>query len=190
MKKHSFIFIAFMLVAAWLMFTNQVVEKEPVFNRAWLGTPPIDLTQILGKNLNIACDEDRLTLKTAYDKVSHINVIRNQYGDTLLYGQVVKYGKYYFANTPLPNGNFMVSAIDIQPDYIVGLKTAHQQMQALGDSMKGGQYKELVNKKGAGPTVLTLNEALLYVFYQNFVFHSPQYFYEESPHETKTLLIQ
>jgi hypothetical protein len=189
MKKNSFIFIGFMLVGAWFMFTNQVVEKEPVFNRAWEGVP-IDLTQILGKNLNVACDEDRLTLKTTYDKKNHYNTVLNQYGDTLLYGQVVKYGKYYFANTPVGNGNFLICAIDIQPDFIAGLKTAHKQMQALGDSVKGGQYKELIVKKGVKYPVLAVNEALLYVFYQNFLYHSPQYFYEESPHEAKTLLLQ
>ncbi len=189
MKKHSFILITLVLVAAWFTFTNQFLEREPVFQKEWTGVP-IDLTKILGNEMNIACDEDRITLKITFDKINRYNEIRNQYGDTLLYGQVVKYDKLYFVNTPARNGNFTISSLDIQLDCIIGLKTARQQMQTLTESIKGGQYQDLICQKCSGKPVLAVNEPLLYGFYQKFLEQTPRYFYEESPHEPKTLLVQ
>ncbi len=189
MKKNSFIAIGLLLVAAWFTFTNQSLEKEVAFNQAWAGKS-VDLTQILGKNMNIACDEDRLSLTIRYNPVNQYNEIKNQYGDTLLYGRVVQYEKLYVVSMPTLSGLFDISAIDIQHDCITGLKTARKQMDALANSVKVGQYPELRCKTCTNPSALNVNEAVLYGFYQKFLNQSPRYFYEESPHESKTLLLQ
>lgn len=189
MKKNSFIAISLLLVAAWFTFTNQSLEKKTAFNRSWAGKS-VDLTQVLGKNLNIACDEDRLSLTIRYNPVNQYNEIKNQYGDTLLYGRVVQYEKLYVVSMPTHSGLFDISAIDIQLDCITGLKTARKQMDALSNNVKEGQYPELLCKTCTNPSVLAVNEAVLYGFYQKFLDQSPRYFYEESPHESKTLLLQ
>ncbi len=145
MKKNSFIAIGLLLVAAWLTFTNQSLEKEMAFNSTWVGQS-VDLTQILGKSLNVACDEDHLSLTIRYNPVNQYNDIINQYGDTLLYGHVVPYEKLYIVSLPTRKGLFDISAIDIQLDCITGLKTAHKQMDTLSNAIKAGQYPELLCK--------------------------------------------
>lgn len=189
MKSTSFIVIGLLLIAAWFTFTNQSLEKATAFNREWTGET-VDLTQVLGTNLNIACDEDRLSLTIHYNPVNQYNDIINQYGDTLLYGRVVQYQKLYIVSLPTRSGLFDISAIDIQLDCITGLKTARKQMDTLTSRIKAGQYKELICKTCTNPSDLTVNEAVLYDFYQKFLDQSPRYFYEESPHESKTLLLQ
>ncbi len=189
MKSTSFIVIGLLLGVTWFTFTNESIEKETAFNSEWTGNS-VDLTQILGQNLNIACDEDRLSLTIRYNPANQYSDIINQYGDTLLYGRVVQYEKLYIVSLPTSSGLFDISAIDIQLDCITGLKSTRKQMDALVNDVKAGQYKELICKTCTNSSALTVNEAVLYGFYQKFLDQSPRYFYEESPHESKTLLLQ
>lgn len=92
---------------------------------------PRNLEKVLGSQFSIKRENDTISFKVNFNKISKVNVItETNTNDTIFYGMVAKYKKLYYFNQQFNDSTFWIHAVRIRKGYIQGLQTEWGQMKA------------------------------------------------------------